>query len=563
LRFQGEEARATFSPEGQLTLLEIKAGEITTCTCIAPIAQSEYSIAAGNVRLELNESVWATNILLKTYGIPIFWAPVYFASLKEETKNPLLPDFGQLPDRGWYLRWRLPFVIDKDNTGTVLIDYYSKLPEVGMGIEYNYKFWEQQGQISIYRLVGHGESWATDWTHQARLPLSMRLSVGVSSRTGLLEQETQRLFSQVLLSAHGDLVRWSALWSRDHYLVLPESEEAVLYRFLEKTPELTLALVPWRLAPLPLSVTFSAAWGRYREKKLDRENLDESTRWDTVIGLQSLALGNDFVQIQASTTYRLSLYEPQGYRRKAYDLTVGVSLRPLSGVSADGTYSYRWVAGQSPFSFDTLSLLHQITLRTAWAAVPFKPTLITSYDVALKRFDPLRISLRETLAGWDTAIDLEYDLNARLWKRAALNLNGTWDITPWFRGDDISPIDAQLTTALLFTTRTFEDTIIKLRWGVHRVGVNVDLNHFSLRRINLETSWQWGEWEFSLKGEYDLPTRRFTALQLGIVKKFCKACWQLGFYSDSQRFWLQAQINAFPTAQVRYSPTDQRLSFGS
>ncbi|MFN4219058.1 MAG: hypothetical protein ACK4HB_07250, partial [Candidatus Bipolaricaulia bacterium] len=479
-----------------------------------------------------------------------------FASLKEETKNPLLPDFGQLPDRGWYLRWRLPFVINKDNTGTVLIDYYSKLPEVGMGIEYDYRFWEQQGQVSIYRLVGRGESWATDWTHQAKLPLSMRLSIGISSRTGLLEQEAQRLFSRVLLSATWEPVRWSALWSRDQYLVLPESEEPVLYRFLEKTPELTLALVPQRLGSLPLSVTSSVAWGRYREKKLDRESLDESTRSEIAVGLQSLALGSNFFQIQANTNYRLSLYEPQGYRRTVYDLTVGVSVRPLPGVSAAGTYSYRQVLGQSPFSFDTLSLLHQLTLRAAWTDVPLKPTLSTGYDIALKRFDPLRISLRERLAGWDTALDLEYDLNDRFWKRAAFNLNGAWE-------SEIAPITAQLTTAFLFTTRAFEETIIKLSWDVHRVGVNIDLNRFSLRRFNLETSWQWGEWEFSLKGEYDLPIRRFTALQVGIIKKFCKACWQVGVYSDSQRFWLQAQINAFPTAHVRYSPTDQRLSFGS
>lgn len=556
LRFQGEEARATFSPDGQLTVLEIKTGEITTCTCSEPISQAAYSIAAGSVRLELNESVLATNILLKAYGLPVFWAPVYFASLKEETKNPLLPDFGQLPDRGWYLRWRLPFVIDKDNTGTVLIDYYSKLPEVGSGIEYTYRFWEQQGKISIYRLVGRGESWATDWTHHAQLPWSMRLSVSIASRTGVLEQEVQRLTSRVVLSAQWEPVRWSIVWSRDHYLVLPESEEPALYRFLEKTPELTLALVPWRLGSLPLSVTFSAAWGHYREKKLDTEKLDESTRSETVIGLQSLALGSDFLQIQASTNYRLSLYEPQGSRREAYDLTVGVSLRPLPRVSADGTYSYRRVLGQSPFSFDQLSFMHQITLRAAWAAVPFQPTLITGYDVALKRFDPLRISLRERLAGWESALDLEYDLNDRFLKRAAFTLSGAWE-------SEIAPLTAHLTTAFLFTTRTFEETIIKLSWGVHRLGVNVDLNRFSLRRFNLETGWQWGEWEFSLKGEYDLPTRRVTALQLGVIKRFCHGCWQVGFYSDSQRFWLQAQINAFPTAQVRYSPTDQRLSFGS
>jgi LPS export ABC transporter permease LptF len=558
LRFQGDTAHVTFSPDGEIKFLQITTGEITTCTCPESITRAAYSISAGSVRLEPNESILALNILLKAYGLPVFWAPVYFASLKEETKNPLLPDFGQLPDRGWYLRWRFPFVIDKDNTGTVLFDYYTKLPEVGTGIEYSYKLWAQQGQVSVYRLVGRGESWAVDWTHQAQLPLSLRLSVGVSSRTGLLEREAQRLFSRALLSASWGVVRWSLLWSRDHYLVLPQGEETVLYRFLEKTPELTLTLTPWRLGPLPLSVIASTSWGRYREKKLDKEMLDESNRWETVLGVQSLALGTSSFTVQASANYRLALYEPQRLRREAYDLTVATSVRPVPGLSADTTYAYRLVLGQSPFSFDTLAFVHRVSFRASWAPVPLQPTLSGGYDLDLKRFDPLRLGLRAQFLGLDALFDLEYDLNHALWQRLALTVNGSWDIA------NPPALTMQVTTAYRFPTRSFEDVILKISWGAQRVGASVNLNRLALVRLNLETSWQWGsDWEFSLKGEYDIPAQRVTALQLGVIKKFCHACWQVGLYSDSRRLWLQAQINAFPTAQVRYSPTDQRLSFGS
>jgi LPS export ABC transporter permease LptF len=560
LRFQGEEALATFSSDGQIELLQITAGEITTCSCAEPISRSAYSIAAGSVRLEPNEYLLATNILLKAYGLPVFWAPLYFASLKEETKNPLLPDFGQLPDRGWYLRWRVPFVIDRENTGTLLIDYYTKLPEVGSGIELNYKLWGQQGQISVYRLVGRGESWATDWTHQAQLPLSMRLSVGTQARTGLLEQEVQRLFSRALLSASWGVVRWSLLWSQDRYLALPkpDSDEAVLYRFLEKAPELTLALTPWRLFSLPLSVIVSTSWGRYREKKIDTETLDESSRWESVLGVQSQAVGTEFFTIQTSATYRLALYEPHQLRREAYDLTVALSLRLLPGLSLDTTYAYRRVVGQSPFSFDALELLHRVALRASWSTIPLKPTLWTGYDLRASLFDPVRLALRQQLYGLEATIDLEYDLNDSLWRRAALALSGSWDIP------QAPALTMQLTTAYLFPTRSFEEFIVKLSWGAQRLGMSIDLNRFALIRFNIETSWQWGtEWEFSLKGEYDLPTRRFTALQVGVIKKFCHACWQVGVYGDGRRIWLHAQITAFPTAQVRYVPTDQRLSFGS
>jgi LPS export ABC transporter permease LptF len=550
LRFAGSAARATFSPEGHLKLLEITRGEVTTCSC-GPISCSDYSLAAGTVRLEPNESIWATNITLKTYGVPVFWAPVYFASLKEETKNPLLPDFGQIPERGWYLRWRWPFVIDKDNTGTVLIDYYTKLPEVGMGIEYRYRFFSSQGQISVYRLVGRGESWATDWTHRATLPFSMTLSGTISWRTGVLQQEIQRLSSRIALSGGAHLVRWNVLWSRDQYLVLPEErEETVLYRFLEKAPEFSLSLVPLRIGSLPLSVLGTFSWGRYREKKLDRESLDESARWDALVGVQSLALGNEFITVQGSASYRLSFYEPAQHRRDAYELTVGMSLRPLSGVSAEATYSYRRVFGQSPLSFDTLTLAHTLAARATWATVPFRPALSVRYDFIKRAFEPLQISLKETLLGLETRFDVEYDLNAYLLQRVGLTVSA-------------SLLNLQLSTGYKFAERQFEDTILKISWGAHRLGANFDLNRFALRRFNLETQWLWNEWELTFGGEYDLGAQRWTALQVGIIKKFCRGCWQLGLYSDSQRLWIQAQINAFPTARVRYSPTDRRLSFGS
>jgi len=549
LRFVGKSARATLSKEGHLKLLEIAHGEVTTCPC-GPIARADYSLAANMVRLEPNESIWATDITLKAYGVPVFWVPVYFASLKEETKNPLLPDFGQIPQRGWYLRWRWPFVIDRDNTGTVLIDYYTKLPEVGMGIEYRYKFFSSQGQILIYRLVGRGESWATEWTHRATLPLSMTLSGTISWRTGALQQEIQRLSSRIALAGGVRLVRWNVLWSRDQYLVLPEeSEETVLYRFLEKAPEFSLSLVPLRIGSLPLSVLGTFSWGRYREKKLDRESLDESARWDALVGVQSVALGNEFITVQGSASYRFSFYEPS-HRRDAYELTVGTSLRPFSGVSAETTYIYRRVFGQSPLSFDTLTLVHTLAARATWATVPFRPALSVRYDFIKRAFEPLQISLKETFLGLETRFDIEYDLNAYRLQRVGLSSNASF-------------LNLQLSTGYKFVERQFEDTIVKVSWGAHRFGANFDLNRFVLRRFNLETRWLWNDWELTFQGEYDLGMQRWTALQVGVVKQFCRGCWQLGLYSDSQRVWIQAQINAFPTARVRYSPTDSRLSFGS
>jgi LPS export ABC transporter permease LptG len=565
LRFVGETAQAVFDGEGRIALLEIAHGEITTCVCGGPVASAAYSIRAAHLRLEMDESIWATNIWLKTFGVPVFWAPVYFSSLKEESKNPLLPDFGQLPDRGWYLRWRFPFVIDRQNAGALLIDYYTKLPEVGTGIEYNYRFWEQRGQLSLYRLVGRGESWATDWNHQSELFLGMRLSAAVASRTGLLQQEIERLFTRLSLAATWGSLRWSALWSRDQHLQLPresteteretEESEKLLYRFLERAPELSFSLVPLRLGKLPLSLTLGSSWGNYREKKLDRDEIDASARWEFSLSLQSLALGPEMLTVQASAHYRLSLYRPREYRREAYDLTLTVLSRPWPFLNADVNYSYRLVFGQSPFSFDQLHVQNHLGLRVNLSTL-FRPHLSTGYDFSAQLFDLLRIALTEKLIVGELGLALEYDLNQHLWRRMGAQLSGA------IGANGRSPLHYQLSTAYLVSQRFFEDLIFKLSWGVHRLSGSVDVNRMSLKRLNAETSWAWSDWEFSLKGEYDLWSRRVAALQVGVIRKFCKACWQVGLYGDGQRWWVQAQINAFPTAQVRYSPTDQRLSFG-
>lgn len=559
LRFVGRTAQAVFSSEGRLARLEIADGEITTCACGEPVQRAAYSLRAAHLRLDLDESLWATNIWLKAFGVPIFWAPVYYSSLKEESRNPLLPDFGQLPDRGWYLRWRFPFVIDRQNTGAVLIDYYSKLPEVGTGIEYQYEFSvlgaSQRGQLSLYRLVGRGESWATDWTHQSELFLGMRLSTAITSRTGLLQQELERLWTRLSLGATWGAWRWTLHWSRDQHLQLPskppETEESqVLYRFLERAPEFSLSLASLRLGTLPLSLTLGGSWGNYREKKLDRDEIDASARWEVTVGLQSLALSLGLLTVQAGAYYRFWLYHPREYRREAYDLTVTVLFRPGPFFSGDANYSYRLVVGQSPFSFDQVHLQNHLALRAHLSAL-FRPHFSTGYDLLTKLFDPLRITLTERLLLGETRLALEYDLNRQLWRRAEGQLSGA-----------VGTLSYQLSTAYLIPQLAFEDLIFKMSWEAHRLSGSVDLNRWSLKRLNAETSWAWWDWEFSLKGEYDLGSRRFTALQVGVIKKFCKACWQMGLYGDGRRWWVQAQINAFPTAQVRYSPTDQRLSFG-
>ncbi|MFQ6117809.1 MAG: hypothetical protein ACE5LQ_06035, partial [Candidatus Bipolaricaulia bacterium] len=107
------------------------------------------------------------------------------------------------------------------------------------------------------------------------------------------------------------------------------------------------------------------------------------------------------------------------------------------------------------------------------------------------------------------------------------------------------------------------DLITKLTLGRFRLGLRYDLNRLSPKRLNSELSFELGEdWALSLAGEYDLSTGRLTTFQYGLVRGFCHSCWEIGLYGSRGRVWLQARINAFPSATIKYSPTDQELAFG-
>ena len=561
LRYQGERAQLAFGEDSELKSLNLTRGEFTTCPCSATISQAAYSIRAERLFIWPKELLAALGITMRAFGTPIFWAPAYVAPLGDvRQRYPFLPELGQDARRGWFARWRIPFFAEEGLFGFLLLDVYTGSGEIGSGLDVNYKALpgSQGGRLSFYRLVGAEESLSLDWSERLQLDERTRLSLSLGLRTGLLAQQATKLLSQAVLSGSEAGWTWLVGLSREQHLLGPKPDPELLkklsYRVLERLPELTLSHEPLdlRLGLLPLQLSLGLSFGRYREVPLEGPT-HESSRFDgqAQLTLPTLSLISG-MQLSANAGARLSLYERA--RREAFTASTRLRWQPFPNLSVSLAQLDRLVRGRSPFRFDQLAQEHRTTLQGQGRWGESSLQLSAGYDWGRGRFTPTRLSFS---SHWELL-----NLRSQMQLAAALDLN----VPALSRVTLQMALDGKLSLSggYSFLRQRFDDLIVKLDLGeAFRAGLRFDPNALSLRRISAQTRWTLGDWTFDFGAEYDVPSGRFPALQLGLIKSFCHACWQVGLYVSGERIWLEARINAFPSAEVRYSPTDQSLSFGS
>jgi hypothetical protein len=211
------------------------------------------------------------------------------------------------------------------------------------------------------------------------------------------------------------------------------------------------------------------------------------------------------------------------------------------------------VRGRSPFEFDRLAVSNRTGAQAQWWFLAGgSAQLRTGYDWQRERFETATLSVSQSIGPAQLSVQLQGDLNGVRIQKA--QLRAAWNGTGWSLGLD---------GGYDFPPRRPTDLIARLDLGAPlRAAVRFDPAALALKRVNVQSDWELSNWELSIGSEYDFGTGQFTAFQFGLVKVFCHACWQIGLYGTQEKLWVQASINAFPTAEVRYSPTDQSLDFG-
>ncbi|MBI5050702.1 MAG: LPS-assembly protein LptD [Nitrospirae bacterium] len=140
----GEEVKRT----GEETYTLSKA-TATTCDAKPP----EWYFKGNDVKITLHENVTAKNATFYLKGVPVLYAPYFWAPLLEERQTGLLmPNIGYNNSRGFTFKQGFFWAIEKNRDATLYLDYYSK-KGLGKGIDYRYiKTQETNGEIWIYHL---------------------------------------------------------------------------------------------------------------------------------------------------------------------------------------------------------------------------------------------------------------------------------------------------------------------------------------------------------------------------------------------------------------------------
>lgn len=558
IRFSGRNATMTFDESNEVDLIDGEGGNFTTCFCSERIEDASYSVRAERLLIRPDEVLVAFDVTARAFGVPIFWAPVYLSPLGDvQQKYPFLPEIGRSTGRGWFAKWRVPFFLDDETYGHVLIDYYTRHGELGTGIDLQYDLLpgSQGGSLRFYRVTGREDAISLDWSERLILDNDSELALNAGVRTGQLAQEAARLDTGAVLRGEASGWNWRVAFQRNQNLVGPDPDpddlEELRYRVLERLPEMTISSRAVKLEAIPLNITSSIGWGRYQEIEFD-DSAKHSSRFDGSLTADltkiSILPG---VEFQSDSGYRLTLYE--GTRRDVWHVNASLQARPTSGTSLTLRHLYRTLRGQSPFEFDRVDVSHHLTVNGHWNVTDdARLRLDTGFNARTARFDPLQLTAN---AGWGIAqgtLAVNADLNAMVVDE--LTWQGRLNGEGW--GADVDG-------GFNVRSRRFDDLIAKLDLGERfRAGARFDPNAMTLERVNAQTSWSLGDWKLQLGSEYDLRSRRFAALQFGIVRSFCEDCWQVGLYGNRQQLWVEAQINAFPTARISYSPTDQSLAFG-
>lgn len=137
-RFSGDERRQIGEED-----------DVTTCNLDHP----HYQLHARNSDLIRGDRLILRHVDFIVFGRKYLTIPYLYIPLREQTYN-YLPEVGQSPDEGFYIKNRVGIPLHGDNNRLVArLDYMSKLGE-GIGGEYAYKVGHIAGLLKAYTIIG-------------------------------------------------------------------------------------------------------------------------------------------------------------------------------------------------------------------------------------------------------------------------------------------------------------------------------------------------------------------------------------------------------------------------
>ena len=537
LYFQGESGRITFDDTGELDFIEMRNGELTTCSCCdRPFRSQPYTLRANRLLFYPDRMIVVFGLTGRIAGVSTLWLPVYVQPLEETLESPLFPAIGRSALRGWFVKWNVPFYFSESLYGSILFDYYSRFQELGGGLILRYSSVRHRGNVNIYAfpaVVGdselrfsldHSVTLSDDWDGSASIDYSLE---GELSSFAFAARMDGKL---------GD-------WSVSSSAIRSWKEEGDI--ITERLPEVALSRQAIDLGFVSISPGLRAGWVReWREGDLT----NQATRWQADLdgSIQSFRV--------LGTTLRPSLSIGSTFYSGTEDdfrSTLSISL-PAERDHLSVVYSGTFITGDSPFDFDQIEARSHIgwSLNTSGIV---DIDLDSGMDLIASSFDPLTASL-----SWGTKIDwratFTYDLSAAALQEILLRMN--WASDPYSISWSL-PFDVtQNALEPLSFNIAAESEPSELA-----LSGTVDTGRLDTLRgsLSVQTASGWGA-TIGTSYDADHPTT-LVDTRYGIFRDIGD-CLRVGLERGGGEIWIYGSILAFPEAILRYAPESASLQFG-
>jgi lipopolysaccharide export system permease protein len=552
LIYRGSQGTIKYNKDGTISQINMSDATLTTCDCCDRETEEQpYSIETASFILYPNQLIVAFNLTVRSFGVRVFWLPVYVQPLKETMDSPLFPSIGNSSLRGWFFKWNIPFFLNKDNYGAVLFDYFTRFQEIGLGTILRYAVAGHSGSMKGYYFPAKvGDSKVEfSLTHTSDLPHNWKITGSVSYSD--VAGARQLTFSS---STGGSIETWNLSINTSRTINREEDEEEndeddqKEARIDERLPEITLSRSAYTWGDLSFTPSISVGWFReWEENMLAASHL----RADVSITMRLSPINLLGFSLASSGSLRLTSYEGGTTRRReAHSISLSLS-RP--GMNA--AYSYREINGESPFVYDHLVEENHIAFNFAGTG-DLSLKVKTGIDLLSTTFDPLEIGI-SLCPGPKLFLDATYDITSasftgmQLRGRAKFeNMAIEWSV----------PYDA---ISRKFETSTLGVKAQSAERGKISIACDFDVNSVELVVLSLQAEILYKEgWGISLSGKLDTSTQTWTDNSFGLFHDFCD-CLRIGIERSSGQVWLYTSILAFPEAVLRYAPTTTEIELGN
>ena len=542
LFFRVEQGIVTFDDAGEIDKIEAQRGELTTCNCCdVSIRRQPYSLSARRVLLYPERLLVVFGLTARVAGLATFWLPFYVRPLEETLESPLFPAIGSSALRGWFVKWNVPFFLSERLYGSILIDYFSKFAELGVGGLLHYDFPRHSGRISAYVFPAKiGDSRAEfDLKHTIDLGPGWE-GIGRVEYESVGEEDELSFAFRIDGAFDAGEIRLAA--SRE----TTTDDDGVL-SIDERIPEIMLKIDARQLGPATIRPQASVGWIReWEDGELEQQRLRLNGRIQ-LIGDAFSILGFD-VAPEALVDAACYGNAADGWDRQE-SLTVSFSTA-REGLSLGWTSTL--VHGSSPFSFDRVETGHRLRWRLE-VGEEIGIRLSGALDI-VDGLEPIDATFTwgESV---DWRVDAEFDTTAG--RLTETSLRGSYDLSPFEASWDL-PFDweeGQFDDASLDIDIETEPTSLALR-------TELDLNELRLLSADVEAEFVTkGDWGLSLDVTFSPEGSEFSSLRFGLFKEIAN-CVRVGVERDLDEVWIYASVIAFPEAILRYAPRASDLDIG-